>query len=216
VPSPRVVGFDDDGSETGTPCTLTTALIGAPDLRPVDFGGWLEQLARTQAEVHSVPGHLTASSDGFYDTDASLEWLSDAGLREEARQAVEAGSSQQQLVLGHGDYQHFNVLWDSGELTGVVDWPNSAMTRRGVDVGHCRLNLAVLFSVQAAEDYLTWHERVAGVSVDPSSDLRAVLNFDPDWQEFIPVQIHGRAHVDAAGMPARVTELVRRIMARIG
>jgi len=52
------------------------------------------------------------------------------------------------------------------------------MTPRGADVGHCRLNLAVLFSVAAADDYLAAYERAADVSVDPAADLRAVLNFD--------------------------------------
>ena len=90
------------------------------------------------------------------------------------------------------------------------------MTPRGIDIGHCRLNLAVLFSVAAAEDYLAAYERAAGVSVDAAADLRSVLNFDAAWQRFIPIQVHGRALVDIAGMPVRVTELVRRILARLG
>ena len=216
VPAPRVVGYDADGSEAGVTCTLTTELTGAPDLAPTDVADWLLQLAATQAEIHAVPGRLADFWDGFYDADAPLAWLPDPGLRDAARQAVESGSLDRQVVLGHGDYQHFNVLWAAGRLTGVVDWPNAAMTPRGVDVGHCRLNLAVLFSVAAAEDYLAAYERAAAVRVDPASDLRAVLNFDAEWQAFIPTQVHGRAPVDVDGMPGRVAELVRRIMARVG
>ena len=216
VPAPRVVGYDADGSEAGVPCTLTTELTGAPDLAPSNLADWLLQLAATQAAIHAVPGTLPDSWDGFYTPDAPLEWLPDRGLREAARHAVDSGSPDRQAVLGHGDYQHFNVLWDAGRLTGVVDWPNAAMTPRGVDVGHCRLNLAVLFSVAAAEDYLAAYERAAGVRVDPASDLRSVLNFDATWQEFIPIQVHGRAPVDVDGMPGRVADLVRRIMARLG
>ena len=178
VPAPRVVGFDEDGSEAGVPCTLTTAVPGAPDLAPVDLDDWLRQLAETQAQIHAVSGKLPDSWDGFYDADAPLAWLPDAAMREAARQAAALPSGDRQVAIGHGDYQHFNVLWDSGRLTGVVDWPNAGMTPRGADVGHCRLNLAVLFSVAAADDYLAAYERAADVSVDPAADLRAVLNFD--------------------------------------
>ena len=123
VPAPRLVGFDEDGFEAGVPCTLTTAVTGAPDLAPVDLDDWLRQLAETQVEIHAVPAQLPYSWDGFFDADAPLAWLPDAGVREAARQAVASSSGDRQVVLGHGDYQHFNVLWDSGRLSGVVDWP---------------------------------------------------------------------------------------------
>ena len=48
-----------------------------------------------------------------------------------------------------------------GRLTGVVDWPHAAVGSRGSDVGHCRLNLAVLFDAETADDYLARYERAA-------------------------------------------------------
>ena len=51
-----------------------------------------------------------------------LAWLADRGLRDAAREAV-SGPLVEEKVLVHGDYQHFNVLWIDGRLTGVVDWP---------------------------------------------------------------------------------------------
>lgn len=74
-------------------------------------------------------------------------------------------------MLVHGDYQHFNVLWCDDRLSGVVDWPNAATGNRGSDVGHCRLNLAVLFDARTAGDYLVMYERAAGVPLDRRADL---------------------------------------------
>ena len=108
------------------------------------------------------------------------------------------------------------MLWQGDRLSGVVDWPNAATGNRGSDVGHCRLNLAVLFDSRTAEDYLVMYERAAGVRVDRRGDLRALLCFDPGWQRFIPRQVAGRAPLDLPGMPGRVAEVIRHTLDRIG
>jgi aminoglycoside phosphotransferase (APT) family kinase protein len=216
VPAPELIGADRDGSVSGARCTLTTAVIGAPDLAPTDPVGWLHQLARTQALIHAVPARVPSRWAGWFDDAAPLHWISDAGLREEARRAAATAQLDRQVGFVHGDYQHFNVLWQDGTLTGVVDWPNAAMAPLGFDVGHCLLNLAVLFSASWADDYLATYERAAGLSIDRQVALRSVLGFGEDWARFIPRQVDGRTVVDIAGMPGRVTELVGRLLAGIG
>ena len=215
VPAPELVASDEDGAETGVRCTLTSALTGQPDLSPVDMQSWLGQLAATQAAIHAVPEHPQTRWDGWYDDDAPLEWLVDRGLRAAAREAA-SGPLADEKVLVHGDYQHFNVLWSEGRLSGVVDWPNAATGNRGSDVGHCRLNLAVLFEARTAQDYLVLYERAAKVRVDRRADLRALLCFDLEWQEFIPRQVAGRASLDPAGMPGRVAAAIRGALDGIG
>ncbi len=103
-----------------------------------------------------------------------------------------------------------------GRLTGVVDWPHAGTGSRGSDVGHCRLNLAVLFGPGPAADYLAAYERAAGVTVDRRADLRALLAFDFAWQRFIPRQVVGRAPLDVAGMPGRVAAAVRESLDAMG
>jgi aminoglycoside phosphotransferase (APT) family kinase protein len=152
--------------------------------------------------------------NGWYDGEASLRWITDEGLRDEARGAAASAPLGRQVAFAHGDYQPFNVLWQDGELTGVVDWPNAAMAPRGVDVGHCLLNLAVLFSASCVDDYLAAYDDAAGVTIDPRGALRSVLNFDEHWRDFIPRQVDGRASLDLPGMTGRVTELVRRLLVR--
>jgi aminoglycoside phosphotransferase (APT) family kinase protein len=215
VPVPQLIAMDEDGAETGVRCTLTSALAGQPDLSPADMRSWLGQLATTQAAIHAVPGHPRTRWDGWYDEGRPLDWLADRGLRDAAREAA-SGPLAGEKVLVHGDYQHFNVLWCDGRLSGVVDWPNAATGNRGSDVGHCRLNLAVLFDTRTAGDYLVIYERAAGVRVDRRADLRALLCFDPVWQRFIPRQVAGRAPLDLAGMPGRVAAAIRGALDGIG
>jgi aminoglycoside phosphotransferase (APT) family kinase protein len=215
IPAPTLIARDEDGAEAGVRCTLTSALEGEPDLSPADMRSWLGQLAQTQAAIHAVPERPPTRWDGWYDADARLEWLEDSGVRAAAREAASGPLSAEQVFV-HGDYQHFNVLWRNGRLCGVVDWPHAGTGSRGSDVGHCRLNLVVLFGPGAAAEYLTAYESAAGVSVDRRADLRALLCFDPEWQRFVPRQVAGRARLDVAGMPGRVAAAVRDTLDEIG
>lgn len=72
-------------------------------------------------------------------------------------------------VFVHGDYQHFNVLWSRGRLSALVDWSATRIAPPDVDVdvSHCRLNLAVLFSVEVAERFRHAYESEAGRRVEP-------------------------------------------------
>ena len=215
VPAPQLLAMDENGVETGVRCTLTSALTGQPDLSPADMRSWLGQLATTQAAIHAVPDHPQTRWDGWYDDGAPLDWLADRGLRDAAREAA-SGPLVEEKVLVHGDYQHFNVLWCEDRLSGVVDWPNAATGNRGSDVGHCRLNLAVLFDTKTAGDYLVMYERAAGIRVDRRADLRALLCFHLGWQHFIPRQVAGRTPLDRAGMPDRVAAAIRNALDGIG
>jgi len=66
----------------------------------------------------------------------------------------------------HRDYQHFNLLWSHERLTGVVDWSEACIGPPEVDVGHCRLNLTVLFSADVADRFLAIYEAESGQRVD--------------------------------------------------
>src|SRR4029077_11093402 len=48
------------------------------------------------------------------------------GLWEQARRVL-AGPAPKSVTFIHGDYQHFNLLWTRGRLTGVIDWTLGGM-----------------------------------------------------------------------------------------
>jgi aminoglycoside/choline kinase family phosphotransferase len=93
--------------------------------------------------------------------------------------------------LHHRDYHPVNVLWQNGEVSGVVDWVNACLGPAGADVAHCRANLAQMFGVGVAEEFLQAYLERAGGEYNPFWDVDSVLNmswpqprFYLPWNEF--------------------------------
>ena len=139
----------------------------------------------------------------------------EAGGLARRRGPVRGPAPTHEVRFTHGDYQHFNFLWQRGRLTGVVDWVGACRGPADMDVGHCRLNLAVLYSAEMAADFLAAYEADAGRRVDPYWDIRcATAPAFEDWAAFIPIQVGGRARFDSAGMHRRVDDLLAAALRR--
>lgn len=215
VPAPRYVA-STGGAETGdVPALLMSRLPGRMWLTPTDPRSWLGQMATALARLHEVqpPDDLPAAEPLRRpvrtppDSQQLELWHRAAGF---LAQPAPAGEG-----FIHGDYQHFNLLWQRERLTGIVDWGEAGVGHPDRDVGHCRLNLAVLFTPQWAEDFTAAYESEAGRATDPwwnTFEICLYATDDDDWQRFIPIQVAGRAAVDTVGMTARVEELLHRVL----
>jgi hypothetical protein len=62
-------------------------------------------------------------------------------------------------------------LWKDGQVSGVVDWVNACVGPVEIDIGHCRVNLALLFGVESADQFLEAYQTLASGS----------FNYDPYW-----------------------------------
>jgi aminoglycoside phosphotransferase (APT) family kinase protein len=217
LPVPEPVAVDADGHESGGHAAiLMTRLPGRLDLAPADPEGWLLQIAAMAARIHDVQ----VAAPPFrrrIDADAPLVPASATrpALWEAAFDVLRQQAPEPATRFIHRDLQHFNLLWRRGRLTGVVDWATSCIGPADFDLGHCRLNLAVLFGADWAERLRFAYEAEAGRAVDPWWDLYAVTAYGDEWREFIPVQVSGRAPVDTAGMTSRVEDLLEATLSRL-
>ena len=212
--TPQLICADPDGTESGRPTTVMTFLDGTPNLAPTDPRDWVRQLAAMLVRIHRTPPPALPHCRLWSRDDHT--WLGDDQLVAEASALADRPPRHDDLVLSHADYHHFNLLWIDQRLTGVVDWTGTGLATRGFDVGHCRLNLAVLFSADLAMQFLDDYEQLSGVRVDPAPDLQRLLCFDQEWPRFIPLQVAGRRTVDGPGMADRVRETVVRTLRRAG
>jgi aminoglycoside phosphotransferase (APT) family kinase protein len=217
LPAPELIAADPEGGESGGhPAVLMTRLPGRLDLAPADPEAWLRQIAATAVRIHEVPfaaGPFRTRIDAaapVIPASATRPALWAAAFGVLRRPAPEPATR-----FIHRDFQHFNLLWRRGRLTGVVDWAVACAGPADFDLGHCRLNLAAVFGADRAERLRLAYEAEAGRAVDPWWDLYALTAYSEEWRRFIPVQVAGRVPVEAAGMTSRVEDLLEATLRRL-
>ena len=215
IPAPRLLAADPTGESTGVPSLLMTRVPGRIDLTPTDPKAWLRQIAAMAVRIHELD--VDAEPYRWKQREVPVPpWTSRPADWRAAADLVRGSAPAHEVRFAHGDYQHFNVLWQRGRLMGVVDWVGACRGPADVDVGHCRLNLATLYSAELAADFLAGYEADAGRRVDPYWDiLCATAPAFENWAAFIPIQVGGRARFDSAGMHRRVDDLLAAALRRI-
>jgi aminoglycoside phosphotransferase (APT) family kinase protein len=215
VPAPRVIGSITDAARGG-PAVLMTCLPGKVHLMPRDQERWLRQMAQMLARIHALA--VDAKPFESWLDYSQLSPPPDASRADVWREAIALVAEERaptQTCFLHRDYQHFNVLWSRERLTGVVDWSEACIGPPEVDVGHCRLNLTVLFSAGVADRFRAIYEAESGHRVDSWWDVHALLSYGPSWKQFLPIQIDGRAPLEVEGMTGRMEEVLECALRRL-
>ena len=181
---PTLIAFDADGSECGVPATLSTRLPGAAQLRPQDRSSWLGEMAAAAVEIHRL------DADGFpwsyrrWNAKMRLEvprWSREPDAWRTAIEVVNKPAPRTRDTFIHRDYHPSNIVWVDGKVSGVVDWVNACRGPASIDVAWCRHNLANLYSVEMADEFLVAYADVAGsqFTYDPYWDLMTVVELLP-------------------------------------
>lgn len=181
LPVPSLIAFDETGEASGLPSVLMTKVEGKVEILPDDFNKWTDGLAEILAEIHRI------TADDFpwvYESYTNRdevkipEWTKKPDKWQTAFYRLHAEKPEFHETFIHRDFHPTNVLWLDDEVSGVVDWPNACRGPAGIDVGHCRVNLALLYNVEVADLFLTAYEKHAGSSFTYNSYWDIVSAFD--------------------------------------
>jgi Ser/Thr protein kinase RdoA (MazF antagonist) len=179
-------------------------LPGQPDRQ------WLGKLAHTLAAIHSSSITVPYVYESWNDTtvDAQPSWWHDADLWTAAQQRARQQPAFAPLFI-HRDYHPVNLLWQAGEISGVVDWINACMGPAGVDVAHCRLNLAIMYGLEAADVFLSEYvEAAPGYEHDSFWDLDDALGALPNVEPYAPWAEFGLTGLTTEGVRERLMAFV--------
>ena len=181
VQIPDIIAFDKTGRNCGTPAVLMTMLGGSVDLKPKNMEKWLNELASALVKIHQVEPANFPWSYFTYNDISSLEipsWSSAPKAWEKAIEIVKGTQPEYKACFIHRDFHPTNVLWQDGKVNGIVDWVNACRGPAGIDVGHCRLNLAQLYDVATADSFLKAYQRYAGDTFiyDPYWDFLSLID----------------------------------------
>lgn len=183
--SPAIIAYDETGNDCGIPSVLMTKLEGEVDLLPgIMMGEWIDELAKTLATIHTVEAAEFAWTYFSYNDLKTInipEWSSQPFLWKKLLEIVRGQRPETKNCFIHRDYHPTNVLWKNGKISGVVDWVNACRGPAGIDVGHCRLNLARLFGIDFADDFLTAYQSYGGsdFTYHPYWDLITLVDGGP-------------------------------------
>ncbi|MGE5590529.1 MAG: phosphotransferase family protein [Bacillota bacterium] len=219
VPTPELIAFDEDGASCRTPAVLMTEVPGAVDLRPRDLDAWLDRMAEALVAVHRVAATTFPWTYRIYNDVRRLQppaWSSLTDLWSEAIRLAQGPPPPVRPVFIHRDYHPVNVLWENDRLSGIVDWVNACRGPAGIDVGHCRLNLALVSGVDTANAFLAHYQARAGQRFDyhPYWDVLSMLEFLPGppevyrgWLDF------GLTHLTPALVQQRLEDYLLSLVA---
>jgi aminoglycoside phosphotransferase (APT) family kinase protein len=181
VPAPALVAVDATGTDAGVPTVLTRRLPGTVVMVSPDLGRWLHRLVDLLAMIHAtpIPPGLRPYRP-WYATTRVIEppaWSHDVPAWGAAISRARAPAPVGTSVFLHRDFNPTNVLWVRDRVSGVVDWVEASAGPAGADLGHCRCNLAMELSLEAAE---ALRDTFGLAEYDPYWDLISAVDFLPD------------------------------------
>jgi aminoglycoside phosphotransferase (APT) family kinase protein len=223
--APRLVAYASDDKGFGAPVVLMSFIAGEVDLRPSNVQRWLGDLAGQLAAIHwhaaaAFPWHFRSWVDRL--ALAPPEWGTLPHVWQRAIDLLLGTAPESRPVFIHRDYHPTNVLWRAGAISGsaisgVVDWINACRGPAGVDVAHCRTNLAEMFGPDTADQFLNVYRQAAdGFDYDPYWDVDSVLHmcipkpsFYEPWQQF------GLGAIAPEELQHRIEMYLVRVVARL-
>ncbi|MCT4779140.1 MULTISPECIES: phosphotransferase family protein [Exiguobacterium] len=192
------------------PWIQMTYLPGTVRLEPLD-AEYLRGLAKTLIAVHQLPIPKTHYRYAPYTTERTVpSWA----VRKDVwqRAVSEQPAESQQIRFIHRDFHPVNVLYDSVEQYNVVDWINACVGPIEADVAHCRLNLALLESIEIADQFLAEYIKLSGFSYDRKWDLTAVFDIGPEHLDVYPGwKAYGKANISQANVRERMENIVLKV-----
>jgi aminoglycoside phosphotransferase (APT) family kinase protein len=156
LPTPRLVAADPTGAHTGDPAVLMTRLPGAIEWAPADLDRFLRGLAALLPAIHATPiSHALPDYRPYaLQTDRPPPRTAQPHIWERGFAVFEQPPPSDPRRFIHRDFHPGNVLWSDRDVSGVVDWPNASIGDPSADVGHCRVNLAGVLGLEAADRFL--------------------------------------------------------------
>ncbi len=196
IQTPQMIAYDEKGSSSGIPVVLMTMLEGSVELKPIKMDKWVHELTKALVKIHIVEADDFRWEYFTYNDISSLEipsWSSVPKAWGKAIEIVKGSQPKYKECFIHRDFHPTNVLWKGEAVSGVVDWVNACRGPAGIDIGHCRLNLAMLYDVVTANEFLiAYQQHTGGTFVyNPYWDFLSLIDIlfgpptvYPGWEAF--------------------------------
>ncbi len=208
--APDVLDYQTDVRDEIPPWLYMTRSPGEIRIDRVDTV-YVERLACTLAAIHALPVPEARYVYRPYATERHVPtWTNRPKLwcRLLTVQPIES----QHIRFIHRDFHPVNVLYEIDETCHTIDWVNACIGPVEVDLAHCRLNLALLESVEVADHFLESYLKQTKRSYDHAWDIRAVFDFGPETIDVYPGwKAYGRQNLSQDNVRERLEKFVLKV-----
>jgi aminoglycoside phosphotransferase (APT) family kinase protein len=183
VPAPQLVAVDLDGRECDVPAVLMTGMPGRLVLRPPNLDVWLRGMAELLPAIHAVdPGPTAVRAWEIWDDIRDMRpppWTRNPESWQALINAARRPWPKYTPTFVHRDFQQYNVLWQGGRPSAVVDWMNASVGPMELDFNQFRYNLLGEFGFDVAQRFLQIYRQVTGHEPNPFWEALNFANLGP-------------------------------------
>lgn len=179
--SPDYIASDSTGKIFGYPALLMSYIVGNMNLTDFNMNHYRE-MAKQIVELHKQPTDTFLWEYKPYVTLSEVKvpfWTTVPELWDRMLIILNEEPPNNHICRIHRDFHPANLLWSDDKVSGVVDWINSCRGPAGIDISHCRVNLAFLHGIEAADAFLQAYRVEVGDRsyYDKYWDLKVFLDF---------------------------------------
>jgi aminoglycoside phosphotransferase (APT) family kinase protein len=159
---------------------------------------------RTPVKIHKLPTGLPPSDLADRAVDA---------VRRHARAAL-----RERRVVSHRDYHPGNLLWSRSKVSGVVDLAYMSLAPEFFDIAYCRVEIAILHGLRAADRFTKIVETQLGRKIDhlPIWDvMRGLTGLRWSHMWVIAYREQGASWLTAPRTHATIRSFLRRALAAL-
>lgn len=208
--APTVIAVDVSGAACGAPSVLMSRLPGRPIVAPRDVEGWVRGLAEAVRLVRSAAvdvSQLAAFTAWMPPSEDPPAWSRSPERWVDARRSLHASPARSRGDgFIHRDLHPGNVLFRHGALSGIVDWTHAARGPVEADISRCRVEIAILAGMDAADAFLDACAYLAD-DYDRRWDALVALELSPWTEELLEFNRLG-ASLTVGGIRRICDELV--------
>lgn len=193
LPVSRPVLLGKPGDPAPAPYIVVTFIRGKTEFSPPDLSRVLRVSAAMLAEIHAVGSRIPGLDFlperreqvmGWihHQPDEPDEALLESRLREKLRSIFPIERANEPTLL-HGDFWPGNLIWENGELAGVIDWEDAEIGDPLSDLSIARLEILWAFGRQAMDEFTRSYR-----ALKPELDYSSL----PHWDLFSALRPAGQ------------------------
>lgn len=187
LPVPAPYAVTQSGEIFATPCIVIAYIEGATEFSPANLPDMLRQFATHLAQIHAVdwaalglsflPDYQAGWNQKVSERPVRLDDSLAEGRIRDTLAALWPLQQHNKTTLLHGDFWPGNLLWQDGQLVGIIDWEDAALGDPLVDLANSRLEILFAFGDDAMQQFTAEYQALTQHDVTnlPYWDLAAAL-----------------------------------------